>query len=71
MAAHVVLVEGGEEAVAVPDPVHDDRVHEAGDAEGVDQVRLARVARGGRGLVSATEAGHEQRRCAVCGVRGD
>jgi hypothetical protein len=56
-AAHdVVLVESREETVAVPNPVHDDGIHKAGDAEGVDEVRhqlaplghCARDDRGGR-----------------------
>ena len=37
-ADDVLGVEGREEAGPVPDPVHDDRVDEAGDEERVDEV---------------------------------
>ena len=46
-AQHVVLVERRQEAVAVPDPVDDHGVDEAGDAKRVDQVGLP--GRGGEG----------------------
>ena len=36
-------VESGEEALAVPDPVDDDGVDEAGNAHSVDQVRVQRA----------------------------
>ena len=49
-AHYVVLVEGGEEARAIPHPVHHDRIDEARDAERVDEVRhkLAALGHGAR-----------------------
>ena len=46
----VVFVEGGEEARAIPHPVHHDRVDEARDAERVDEVcqELAALGHGPR-----------------------
>ena len=46
----VVFVEGGEEARAIPHPVHHDRIDEARDAEGVDEVchELAALGHGAR-----------------------
>ena len=49
-AHDVVLVEGGEEARAIPHPVHHNRIDEARDAERVDEVRheLAALSHGAR-----------------------